>query len=738
MKSGRFAFGWESFPSMEPTHTRRQLLAASRKAKPGVPAFVEPLESRVMLSSNTGAITLMADYNYIYSGENSPSSITWTDFGETSDDGNNPLTRTYTIENNTNSTLTLIGANPVTITTPGEQAFFTVTAQPTGTVAAGGTTTFTIQFSPDAASFTGELYGTVSIASSDPAGPFTFAIKGDALAMTAVGTDGLLYDTTTPGTSAGAVDNEILDVNYSGYLEDGTLFDSSENAGRTPFQFELGVGSVIAGWDQGMLGIRIGESRTLIIPSVDGYGDNGQGLIPAGATLIFDITCLDIINAVGYANNNWVAVNDGSSTPSTSNGTNFGTVSSTSASPITRTFDIEAYGGDLNLLLASDPISVAGSPAFTVSQQLVVNSSNTSGYFTITYTPSTNLSTAIVTVGNAQASSGLPNFTFTVEAQGPAADDGAAQFSNSTWTITGDAYNPLNLSTTDSIKVVISGGPTQTIPANEISPELQSEFGTSYHDFTYAVPVLSVGTHTIQVYAIDPGTNSTTLLATTSVTSQNNLFDSYYYFMSNPSVSTQVADGTYATAYDEYLAYGQYHGMSPSPYWNESWFLQENAGVAAGVKNGTISSGFMWFYLVGQYNPGIPGLLYFDTGYYDQLYPDVATAVSDGEFSSAFEHFVLFGQYEGRSPMKYFSSTVYDADNPQVLGGWTSGETLSSDYEHFILYGQYEGLVASDYYNEHTYLADNPTVAAEVADGQYPDGFQQWLEYGQYEGLTAV
>jgi FKBP-type peptidyl-prolyl cis-trans isomerase len=733
MKSGRFAFGTESLQSRESAQTSRRLFVASRKARPEVPAFVEPLESRVMLSSTTGAITLMADYNYIYSGENSPSSITWTDFGETSDNGNNPLTRTYTIENNTNNTLTLIGANPITLTYPGAQDYFSVTSQPSDTVAAGGTATFTIQFEPTAA---GEQYATVSIASSDPAGPFTFGIKGDSLNTSTVGTAGLLSYTTTPGGGYGAVNNTILDVNYSGYLEDGTLFDSSENAGRTPFQFELGVGSVIQGWDQGLVGIKIGESRTLIIPAALGYGDSGQGLIPAGATLIFDITCLDIINAVGNASNGWVAVNDGASTPSTANATDFGTISSTSNSPITREFDIEAYGGDLNLLLAGNPISVAGSSAFTVGQQLVVNSENTSGYFTITYTPTTNLSTAIVTVKNAQ--SGLPNFTFSIEAQGPAADDGAAQFSNSTWNVTGDAYNPLSLSTIDSIKVVISGGPTQTIPANEISPELQTEFGTSYHDFTYAVPALSVGAHTIQIYAIDPGTNSTTLLATTSVTSQNNLFDEHYYLMANPTVSTEVADGAYATGYDQYLAYGQYHGMSPSPYWDEAWYLKENPTVASEVKAGTYSSGFMQFYLSGQYNESTTGLLYFDTSYYLQNNPDVATAVSSGEFSSAFEHFVLFGQYEDRSPMKYFSSSVYDADNPQVLGGWTSGETLTSDYEHFILYGQYEGLVASNYYNEHTYLTDNPTVAAEVQSGQYPDGFQQWLEYGQYEGLTAV
>jgi hypothetical protein len=689
------------------------------------------------LGTTTGEIQLTGNSTYIASGDTSPNANDFTSFGVTDADGSLPLTRTYFIADAQDAgTLNLLGSNPVTISGPGA-ADYSVTTQPTSPVTPGIPVSFTITFTPITA---GSENATVSIASSDPIGPFTFAIAGEGITMTAVGTGGLLIDTTEAGHGAGAADNQILDIEYAGYLTDGTLFDSSENAGRTPFQFELGVGQVIPGWDQGLLGMKIGESRTLIIPASLAYGSSGQGSIPPNATLIFNTTLLDIIWAQGEVASTFVAIPDGESSPSTTNATNFGTVTSTSAAPITNTYEINAFGGDLNLIFPNPAVSVSGSSAFTATQ-LVVNAANTQATFTVTYTPASNVSTAIVTLVNAiQGSSTTPadpNFTFTVQAQGPASDDGAATYSASTDDITGFAYNPSSLSTTDTIEVVISNGPTQTFLANEPSPELQSEFGTQSHDFTYAMPVLSVGTHAITIYAMDPTTNNTTLLATTSVTSQNSLFDDHYYLMENPDVAAAVAAGTFATGYDHYIQYGQFEGRSPSPYWDEAWYLKENPDVTAAVKAGTVSSGFMHYYLYGQYE-GRGGLLYFNTSYYLQHNPDVAAAITAGTVTSAFEHFVLWGQYEGRAPMLYFSSTVYDTNNPDILP-FVTGETLSSNFEQFIIYGQYEDRQpASNFYNNATYLADNPDVAAAVADGQYPDAFQQWLEYGQYEGRTAV
>ncbi|CAH1417920.1 unnamed protein product [Lactuca virosa] len=91
-----------------------------------------------------------------------------------------------------------------------------------------------------------------------------------------------------------------IKVHYRGKLTDGSVFDSSFERG-TPFDFELGSGQVIKGWDQGLLGMCVGEKRKLKIPAKMGYGDRGSPpKIPGGATLIFD-TELIAVNGKGAA-----------------------------------------------------------------------------------------------------------------------------------------------------------------------------------------------------------------------------------------------------------------------------------------------------------------------------------------------------------------------------------------------------------------------------------------------------
>jgi len=83
-------------------------------------------------------------------------------------------------------------------------------------------------------------------------------------------------------------------VHYGGFLMDGTKFDSSFDR-RKPFTFELGVGQVIPGWDQGLIGVCKGEERHLVVPSELAYGERGAGeVIPAGATLLFDVVVVDV------------------------------------------------------------------------------------------------------------------------------------------------------------------------------------------------------------------------------------------------------------------------------------------------------------------------------------------------------------------------------------------------------------------------------------------------------------
>lgn len=106
---------------------------------------------------------------------------------------------------------------------------------------------------------------------------------------------GLEIKTTKEGTGERTVKNgDNIAVHYTGKLTDGTKFDSSLDRG-TPFEFMIGQGMVIQGWEQGLLGMKVGEKRTLTIPSDLGYGSRGAaGVIPPNATLIFDVELISI------------------------------------------------------------------------------------------------------------------------------------------------------------------------------------------------------------------------------------------------------------------------------------------------------------------------------------------------------------------------------------------------------------------------------------------------------------
>ena len=113
--------------------------------------------------------------------------------------------------------------------------------------------------------------------------------------------DGLKVIDLKVGTGAAAISGENAEVQYTGWLTNCQQFDSSRNPGRTSFTFQLGQQQVIAGWDEGLLGMKVGGKRKLIVPPDLAYGSQGQTdqttgatIIPPNATLIFDVELLSV------------------------------------------------------------------------------------------------------------------------------------------------------------------------------------------------------------------------------------------------------------------------------------------------------------------------------------------------------------------------------------------------------------------------------------------------------------
>ena len=106
--------------------------------------------------------------------------------------------------------------------------------------------------------------------------------------------DQLKVEDVVVGNGAEATSGQKVTVHYTGWLTNGTMFDSSKDR-RVPFVFNLGKGQVIKGWDEGVKGMKVGGKRKLTIPPAMGYGSRGAGgVIPPNATLVFEVELLGV------------------------------------------------------------------------------------------------------------------------------------------------------------------------------------------------------------------------------------------------------------------------------------------------------------------------------------------------------------------------------------------------------------------------------------------------------------
>lgn len=150
---------------------------------------------------------------------------------------------------------------------------------------------------------------------------YSDALSVDLSAMEYRRHSGLFVEDVRVGEGARADSGDIVTVHYTGWLPSGRQFDSTRDSGQ-PFEVAIGYGRVIDGWEQGIVGMRVGGRRRLVIPPALGYGASGSGPIPGNSTLVFDVELLDVENRVpeGGADADSAAGTDASGASTTPDG----------------------------------------------------------------------------------------------------------------------------------------------------------------------------------------------------------------------------------------------------------------------------------------------------------------------------------------------------------------------------------------------------------------------------------
>ncbi len=429
----------------------------------------------------------------------------FTDFGgmiTTADSTLGTDTRTFLIANNGNTTINLTGGTGKFVQISGPQASdFKVITQPGVTsLPAGQSTTFVIQFAPAA---NNTRRATVTIPNSTGT-PYTFAISGTGLITTSsfVSSQFVSVDQGTTVLGKGSDTSfagDQLTVQYSGFILNyasntsvpvglsGTVFDSTTNEGGKPFSFVLGAGQVIPGWDAALTGMKVGETRVLMIPTAAAYGPTGNGAIPPNSSLEFTVTLLKITKPTIVVSGNGATIKSGDNTPSVADGTDFGTLAAKTVKSSAHTFTIASTNG---AFVSGSQISVAGADPsdFTVTQIPGPGSSTT---FTVTFKPTrAGVRTAIIHVKTGIASN--PDYSFTVKGNSSAYTDIVPILGTSP---TLPAVVTLKQTPTFSVPLTIQNIGTSALPAGattDVHFFLKDTTTGTQTDFAQSPPALNV------------------------------------------------------------------------------------------------------------------------------------------------------------------------------------------------------------------------------------------------------
>ncbi|MGN6370109.1 MAG: choice-of-anchor D domain-containing protein [Phycisphaerae bacterium] len=446
--------------------------------------------------TNTRAIALSANNLSIPNAEADTNINNFTDFSYQSLSPNDAVTRTFTITNAGTSTLSLgnvsiTGANP---------ADFSIASPPAlSSLAPSQSTSFTIQFNPSAA---GTRAAIVNVTSDALGNPFTFAVSGTGVATTTPPSN-VRYATLQPAnTTIAAANGELLQISFQAEPTTGTYFSGSasfrlDNVPGHPFinndQSPANIKNAydfpqIDGWENGLQGIKAGETRLLFLPASQTVGASANGSLLPNQPLIYLVTC----NALAYGpalgvSGNGITIAPGASAPNADDGTDFGTLTGTQSSTA-HSFSVfnNSFADDANGNLGAN-LSFGGLPAISFSGQnpsdfLVSSNPGIPGLYTVTFRPTgTGLRTATIHFASNDPQS--PDYSFPLQGINNASPD-----------------LQLTLDTT-------------SFPTTRINTNTATTLTLPIRITNVGAASTATGTTDIQIFAHNTATNTNTLLA---------------------------------------------------------------------------------------------------------------------------------------------------------------------------------------------------------------------------------